>query len=111
MLLRNVWYIGAWADEVGDKPLARRICGDPVVLFRDDSGKAAALADRCCHRAAPLHLGNLVEAGLQCGYHGLVFDTTGRCVAIPGQKLIPQDAQRAQLSDCREAPAGVAMDG
>jgi vanillate O-demethylase monooxygenase subunit len=49
--------------------------------------------DRCCHRAAPLHLGNLVEAGIQCGYHGLVFDTSGRCVAIPGQKLIPQDAR------------------
>ena len=93
MLLRNAWYIGAWADELGDKPLARRICGDPVVLFRDGSGKAAALVDRCCHRAAPLHLGSLVEAGIQCGYHGLIFDATGRCVAIPGQKLIPQDAQ------------------
>ena len=93
MLLRNAWYIGAWADELGDKPLARRICGDPVVLFRDGSGRAAALADRCCHRAAPLHLGTLVEAGIQCGYHGLVFDATGRCVAIPGQKLIPQDAR------------------
>ena len=21
MLLRNAWYIGAWADELGDKPL------------------------------------------------------------------------------------------
>ena len=93
MLLRNAWYIGAWADELGDKPLARRICGDPVVLFRDGSGKAAALVDRCCHRAAPLHLGSLVEAGIQCGYHGLIFDATGRCVAIPGQKLIPQDAK------------------
>jgi phenylpropionate dioxygenase-like ring-hydroxylating dioxygenase large terminal subunit len=93
MLLRNAWYIGAWADELGDKPLARRICGDPIVLFRDGSGKAAALADRCCHRAAPLHLGSLVDAGIQCGYHGLIFDAAGRCVAIPGQKLIPQDAQ------------------
>ncbi len=93
MLLRNAWYIGAWADELGDKPLARRICGEPVVLFRDGSGKAAALVDRCCHRAAPLHLGSLVEAGIQCGYHGLVFDATGRCVTIPGQKLIPQHAQ------------------
>ena len=90
MLLRNAWYIGAWADELDDKPLARPICGDPVVLFRDGSGRAAALADRCCHRATPLHLGSLVEAGIQCGYHGLVFDTTGRCVTIPGQ---PQNAQ------------------
>jgi len=33
MLLRNAWYIGAWADELDDKPLARRICGDPAVMF------------------------------------------------------------------------------
>ena len=29
MLLRNAWYIGAWADELADKPFARRICNDP----------------------------------------------------------------------------------
>ncbi|HZT89584.1 MAG TPA: aromatic ring-hydroxylating dioxygenase subunit alpha [Stellaceae bacterium] len=93
MMLRNAWYIGAWADELGDKPLGRRLCGDPVVLFRGRDGKAAALADRCCHRAAPLHLGSVVESGLQCGYHGLVFDGSGRCVQIPGQRLIPEDAR------------------
>jgi phenylpropionate dioxygenase-like ring-hydroxylating dioxygenase large terminal subunit len=93
MLLRNAWYIAAWGDELTDKPLARRICNDPVVLFRDRDGTAAALADRCCHRAAPLSLGSLVEGGLQCGYHGLVFDGAGHCVAIPGQRRIPEDAR------------------
>src|SRR5260370_251561 len=93
MLLRTAWYTAAWADEIGEGPLARRICNDPVVLFRNGSGKAAALADRCCHRAAPLHRGSIVDAGIQCGYHGLVFDATGRCVQIPGQRLIPEDAR------------------
>ncbi|MBV9863706.1 MAG: aromatic ring-hydroxylating dioxygenase subunit alpha [Alphaproteobacteria bacterium] len=93
MLLRNAWYIAAWADEIGGQPLARRICNEPVVLFRDAGGRAAALADRCCHRAAPLHMGNVIEEGLQCGYHGLVFDAAGRCVRIPGQKQIPADAR------------------
>jgi phenylpropionate dioxygenase-like ring-hydroxylating dioxygenase large terminal subunit len=93
MLLRNAWYIAAWADEVRPEPLARRICNDPVVLFRDASGKASALADRCCHRAAPLHMGTVVDDGIQCGYHGLVFDGSGRCVRIPGQSRIPEDAR------------------
>ena len=93
MLLRNAWYIAAWADELGAAPLARRICNDPVVLFRDAAGKAAALEDRCCHRAAPLSLGVVVETGIQCGYHGLVFDGAGRVVTIPGQQQIPQEAQ------------------
>jgi vanillate O-demethylase monooxygenase subunit len=93
MLLRNAWYIAAWADEVKAEPLARRICNEPVVLFRDGQNRAAALADRCCHRAAPLHLGKIVEAGIECGYHGLTFDGTGQCVRIPGQSRIPDDAR------------------
>jgi len=94
MLLRNAWYIGAWADEIGgERPLARRICNDPIVLFRDGMGRVAALADRCCHRAAPLHLGTVVEEGIQCGYHGLVINGSGRCVRVPGQQKIPDDAR------------------
>jgi phenylpropionate dioxygenase-like ring-hydroxylating dioxygenase large terminal subunit len=94
MLLRNAWYIAAWADEIGGgQPLARRVCDEPIVLFRDSAGRVATLADRCCHRAAPLHMGTVVEEGIQCGYHGLVIDGSGRCVHIPGQKLIPQEAR------------------
>ena len=93
MLLRNAWYIAAWADEIGGQPLARRICNEPIVLFRDGTGRVGALADRCCHRAAPLSMGSVVEEGIQCGYHGLVIDGSGRCVRIPGQKQIPADAR------------------
>ncbi|MBV9201611.1 MAG: Rieske 2Fe-2S domain-containing protein, partial [Alphaproteobacteria bacterium] len=94
MLLRDAWYIAAWADEIsGEQPLARRICNEPIVLFRDGTGRAAALADRCCHRAAPLSMGIVVEEGIQCGYHGLIIDGSGRCVRIPGQKQIPADAR------------------
>jgi vanillate O-demethylase monooxygenase subunit len=92
MFVRNAWYIAAWSDEVGDKPLARRICNDPIVLFRDAGGRAAALADRCCHRSAPLSLGRVVEQGIECGYHGLIIDSAGKCVKVPGQRLIPGDA-------------------
>src|SRR5882757_4446416 len=88
MFIRNAWYIAAWADELGQKPLARRICNDPVVLFRDRDGRPAALVDRCCHRSAPLSLGEVVSDGIQCGYHGLTFDGSGACVAIPGQSRI-----------------------
>jgi vanillate O-demethylase monooxygenase subunit len=81
MFVRNAWYIAAWGDEVADKPLARRILNEPVVLFRDGQGRAAALADRCCHRSAPLSLGRCVAEGIECGYHGLVIDTDGQCVS------------------------------
>jgi len=92
MFIRNAWYVAAWADEITDKPMARRICDEPVVLYRDATGKAAALIDMCCHRGAPLSVGCVVEEGLQCGYHGLIFGTDGVCVRIPGQDRIPDRA-------------------
>lgn len=93
MFIRNAWYVAAWADEVSDKPLARRICNEPVVLYRDAAGKAGALLDMCCHRGAPLSMGKVTDQGLECGYHGLVFATDGACVRIPGQDRIPERAR------------------
>lgn len=93
MFIRNAWYVAAWADEISQQPLARRICNEPVVLYRDATGKAAALIDMCCHRGAPLSVGCVVEEGLQCGYHGLIFGTDGKCLRIPGQDRIPERAR------------------
>jgi vanillate O-demethylase monooxygenase subunit len=93
MFIRNAWYVAAWADEIEAGPLARRICDEPVVLYRDANGQAAALIDMCCHRGAPLHMGKVVEQGLQCGYHGLIFGSDGACVGIPGQDRIPERAR------------------
>jgi len=93
MFIRNAWYVAAWGDEIQDgQILARRICNDPLVLFRAGDGLVAALEDRCCHRAAPLRFGRVTEGCLQCGYHGLTFDRHGKCVRIPAQDLIPERA-------------------
>ncbi len=85
-MIPDAWYIAAWTNEVGTKPLARQILGQDVVLFRDGSGRIAALEDRCCHRAAPLRLGHVIPEGIQCGYHGMVFDRNGACVGNPGEE-------------------------
>ncbi len=93
MFIGDAWYMAAWADELSDGPIARRICDQPVVVFRNAEGRAAVLYDSCCHRGAPLSIGSVVEAGLQCGYHGLVFGNDGVCVHIPGQQQIPRNAR------------------
>ena len=43
---------------------------EPVVLYRDRQGRAAALLDMCCHRGAPLHLGKVVEQGSSAAITG-----------------------------------------
>ena len=94
MFIKNAWYIAAWAHQITTKPLARTICNEALVLYRDSAtGKVGALEDRCCHRGTPLSMGEVVEDGLQCGYHGLVFDSNGACVRIPGQDKIPPKAR------------------
>ena len=93
MFLRNSWYVAAWDREVTRALLSRRFLDQPVVLFRKESGEAVALEDRCCHRQLPLSLGKVEGDRLRCGYHGLLFDPSGKCVEIPGQDSIPPQAR------------------
>jgi phenylpropionate dioxygenase-like ring-hydroxylating dioxygenase large terminal subunit len=91
---RNTWYVAAWSHqiEVG-KPSAMNILGDRLVLFRTESGRVTVLEDRCVHRMAPLSLGRCEGERLRCMYHGMLFDTDGKVVEIPGQDLIPASAK------------------
>ncbi|MXN67178.1 Rieske 2Fe-2S domain-containing protein [Stappia sp. GBMRC 2046] len=88
----NAWYAAAWDVEVGRSLLARKICGKPVVMYRRQDGAAVALADACWHRLLPLSKGELHGDNVICGYHGLEFDDTGRCVYMPSQDTINPSA-------------------
>ena len=90
--LRNTWYVAAWSGEVGRACLARKILGEPVVLYRTTAGQPVALLDRCPHRLLPLSKGTLQNDTIECGYHGLTFDSTGKCVRAPGQDRVPPGA-------------------
>lgn len=82
--LRNCWYLAAWDREVGSEGvLARNILGEPVVFYRDGTGSIVALEDRCPHRFAPLSKGKVENDAIFCGYHGLGFASTGKCIANP----------------------------
>jgi phenylpropionate dioxygenase-like ring-hydroxylating dioxygenase large terminal subunit len=89
MFVKNAWYVAATAVELADKPLSRKLLNEKVVLFRGADGHAVALEDRCCHRLAPLSLGDVEPGGIRCRYHGMKFDGRGQCVEIPGQDNIP----------------------
>jgi phenylpropionate dioxygenase-like ring-hydroxylating dioxygenase large terminal subunit len=93
MYLRNSWYVAAWEREISRAPLARVLLDQPVVFYRKQGGAVVALEDRCCHRQLPLSMGKLEGDELRCGYHGLKFDSGGRCVEIPGQASIPPQAR------------------
>ena len=55
MFLRNYWYVAATADELGRKLLPRWVLGEPVVLYRTQSGKPAAMEDGATSEPSPLN--------------------------------------------------------
>ena len=93
MYLRNAWYVAAWDREIGRELRATTILGERIVMYRTRSGQAVALENACPHRKLPLSMGRLLEDQIECGYHGLTFDASGRCTRIPCSDFIPKGAR------------------
>jgi phenylpropionate dioxygenase-like ring-hydroxylating dioxygenase large terminal subunit len=93
-MVRHVWQIACLSKDVRRKPAQVTVCGRHLVLFRDGSGKIAALEDRCAHRNAPLSIGRICGNRLQCAYHGWEYDRDGSVARIPA---LPGDAPRPAL--------------
>lgn len=93
--LLNAWYVAAWDEEIpADVLFSRRLLGEPLVFFRERSGRVRALADRCAHRFAPLSKGVLCDDAVRCPYHGLEFNGAGQCSRNPhGNGAIPKAAR------------------
>ncbi|QIM48621.1 aromatic ring-hydroxylating dioxygenase subunit alpha [Pusillimonas sp. DMV24BSW_D] len=93
--VKNAWYVACWADDVKPNEMfARQLLGEQVVFYRNAAKEVVALQDRCPHRFIPLHRGKLVDDKIECAYHGLQFDCTGKCVKNPhGDGKIPAAAR------------------
>lgn len=81
--LADHWYVACGSRQLRKRPIARRLLGIPMVLFRGADGPVALL-DRCPHRNVPLALGKVQDGTLECAYHGWRFGAGGQCVAVPG---------------------------
>jgi vanillate O-demethylase monooxygenase subunit len=88
----NQWYIAGFGQEVGQALLGRTFLNKRVVMFRDEAGTVRALAGVCPHRMMPMDAGKLKGDTLECAYHGLTFDTEGKCVAAPTSSTLPNCA-------------------
>ena len=55
--LRACWHPVAFAAELEDKPIARKLLDEPLALYRDSSGTARAVSDLCIHRGTAISLG------------------------------------------------------
>jgi phenylpropionate dioxygenase-like ring-hydroxylating dioxygenase large terminal subunit len=76
------WYPVLEAGKLGKKPRSVTICGEKIVLVRNQ-GRVYALSDRCPHRGVPLSAGRCEFPGtLTCVFHGWTYDlASGELVA------------------------------
>jgi vanillate O-demethylase monooxygenase subunit len=91
--LRNSWYVVGRSNEVVDKPVARRVLDEPLVLYRCGDKSVGVLEDHCPHRHVPLSIGSVQGNYLRCGYHGMTFDKAGKCVGVPSQPVVPPNTR------------------
>jgi len=85
--LRRYWQPVAMTEEVADLPVAVRILGEDLVLFRDQSGHLGLLNRHCAHRGASLEYGIIMDCGIKCCYHGWHFDIDGRLIDAPSEPV------------------------
>ncbi|MEJ8849826.1 aromatic ring-hydroxylating dioxygenase subunit alpha [Variovorax rhizosphaerae] len=88
----NAWYAAAYDVEVKHALLPRTVCNQKLVLYRQSGGEVAALEDACWHRLLPLSMGRLEGDEVVCGYHGLAYNSQGRCTFMPSQETLNPSA-------------------
>ncbi|MEM9154178.1 MAG: aromatic ring-hydroxylating dioxygenase subunit alpha [Cyanobacteria bacterium P01_F01_bin.33] len=103
-VFRRFWYPVIPMNLLQEAPQPFTLLGQPIVLWRTDTGMPAAVRDRCCHRSAQLSLGCINDGRICCPYHGWQFDETGACVRVPQLKegsAIPS-GYKVEAYRCRE---------
>ncbi len=92
------WWPLALDEALGSEPLAVRLLGQHLVLWRDAKGQAVLMVDRCPHRGARLSQGRIRDHAIECPYHGWRFDQQGSCKIIPAT---PDFQPPASFKICR----------
>ena len=85
-MINNQWYAVLSSHELKpNKVTAARRFGENLVFFRDKDGKPGCVTDLCAHRGASLGKGCVKDGHIQCPFHGIEYDLTGKCVHIPSE--------------------------
>jgi phenylpropionate dioxygenase-like ring-hydroxylating dioxygenase large terminal subunit len=92
-LIRNCWYVAALGSEITRDLKERTLLGVPVVMYRTQAGAPVILSNRCLHRSFPLSKGRLEGDTVICGYHGMQYEPSGQCIAMPSLANAPTHAR------------------
>jgi nitrite reductase/ring-hydroxylating ferredoxin subunit/uncharacterized membrane protein len=91
--------VAADADILAGQAYSADAAGVPVLLSRVE-GQVTAIADRCTHRGAPLHEGEIEGGCIVCPWHGSKFDLVDGSIE-QGPATRPQPVFEVQVVDER----------
>ena len=87
--LARHWFPIAYSDEVVDKPLARTLLDQELIVYRTTGKQVVVARDLCIHRGVPMRHGWQEGDELVCAYHGFRYGADGRCTKVPAQPDLP----------------------
>ena len=102
-VFRRFWYPVLSTDDLADDPVAVRLLGENLVLWRPEPGAVSGAVDRCPHRYARLSGGWLDCGHLVCPYHGWEYGSDGVAVRIPQLDASSAIPSKAHLSTVNSA--------
>lgn len=85
-MIWNQWYAVLESKEVKkNRVIGATRMGEKLVFWRDQDGEVACLWDKCAHRGVKLSIGKVIDGEIQCPFHGLQYDSSGKCTVIPSR--------------------------
>jgi phenylpropionate dioxygenase-like ring-hydroxylating dioxygenase large terminal subunit len=98
-MIPKQWYVVMDSTQVGDKSVGVVRIGEKLVFWRDSHGKVNCFRDKCVHRGVQLSKGKVIGDHIQCPFHGLEYDSSGKVTVIPANsKNTPVPARFQVLS-------------
>ena len=107
-MIPNQWYVVLESKEVPKgKIVGVTRLGERLIFWRDNEGNIICLKDKCAHRGAALSIGKLCNKNslVECPFHGLRYDFSGKCTLIPanGKNVPIPERFKVQSYQIREA--------
>lgn len=83
-VVANGWYFVAKSSSIKKEEVKGfKICGQEVVVFRDNENNLHGMDAYCPHMGTHLGVGKVIGKNIQCFFHHWKFNSSGECVDIP----------------------------
>ena len=97
-ILSTHWYPVARIQDVSTAPQRVTLLDINMALYKTESGEIHLVRDICPHRGVPLTKGWVDGDDIVCPYHGLRYNTEGKCIQIPAQPELTKISVRFSLT-------------